>query len=314
MQIRTFEAADMLPLYSLWNKAFPREAVSKERFYKTVFLEPNFSPDGLFVAEQDGVILGFINGVYRRMPLYYGADMENTGYINAFALQKNGDFTAVGTTLLSAAERYFSEHGKQTVTTGYFPLYLNQGVETEGNEDYRKLYQTFGYTEKPSVSLELTLSEYHPDREATEQKRSRLMALGYSFTTLRDEQIFSILNPEASFSNPSWSREFLSRLHDFDLSRFRVCELGGEVLGACVFGDPNSDMGRFGPFGVSPKLRGLGIGTILLYDTLCTMKDRGIQQAWMQWVSASGAAFHIYEKAGFRIEKKYSTFSKDIRG
>ncbi len=313
MKIRNFEKTDIFPLFSLWNNAFPRECVSKERFYKTIFLEPNFSPDGLFVAEENGSILGYINAVYRRVPIHLRVNIENTGYINAFAIRDDADFMSVGTALLSAAEKYFSDNGNDFITTGYFPLYLNQGVETDGNEHYLTLYQKFGYTVKSSVSMGLPLALYHPEHEMFEQKRRQLSAQGFAFSTLRDEHIFSLLAPDASFSNPSWSREFLSRLSDFDLSRFRICEASGEILGACVFGDPGSDMGRFGPFGVSPKLRGLGIGTILLYDTLCEMQERGIPRAWMQWVSASGAAFHMYEKAGFQIEKNYSGFYKNLK-
>jgi GNAT superfamily N-acetyltransferase len=95
-----------------------------------------------------------------------------------------------------------------------------------------------------------------------------------------------------------------------DLDRIRVVTFGGEVIGFCVFGDPDGSPEGFGPFGVRTDFRGKKLGQILLADCLLEMKKRGLHNAWMQWTGKESAAHFVYEKAGFSITRSHVILDK----
>ena len=47
---------------------------------------------------------------------------ENNGWISALAIRERKNFFSVGNMLLDTAERYFSSHKKNNISTGYYPF------------------------------------------------------------------------------------------------------------------------------------------------------------------------------------------------
>ena len=66
--IRLFAAADLPGVISVWNEAVEAKEVvyyplTEAYFHKKFEQDPNYDPKYTFVAEEDGKIAGFINGV-----------------------------------------------------------------------------------------------------------------------------------------------------------------------------------------------------------------------------------------------------------
>lgn len=313
VKIRTYTGKDAEVIPDLWNKALPCDMISRELFIRKILLDPNFCEKGFFVAENDGTVVGFLNAVFRRVPVGAGGTLESDmGWISAFAVEPSESVAYVGNLLLEAAEKYFAENGKNVISTGYTPVYFTQGVEKNYLPEYVVLYNDRGYTGIESVAMDVDLTAYRYPEKA-EKKKKTLIADGFYVGGLKDEYISEYIDSNSDFSNINWSFEFRNRLYmNMDFESVRIAAKDGKVIGACVFGDPLSSPERFGPFGVSDKYRGMGIGTVLLADCLFEMKKRNLHCAWMQWPADTGSAGSLYYNAGFRVTKSYLTFSKRV--
>jgi len=315
--IRTYQGRDAYEIPKLWNRVLVNDQASREMIVRKLLLDLNFVPEGFFVAEEDGKILGFINAVFRHTIFNRGADMENgTGYINCFVVDKEVDVEEVGGLLIHAAEDYFKKHGKTRIEMGYYPIYFTQGINEQDHPEYVTLFQKHGYVGNRSYAMDIDLTAYRtPDN--IESKRKNLENEGFYIGPLTDEYLVSFLDIDQPFTGPSWSFEFRERLiRELDYDRIRIAAKDGQVVGACGFGDPNSSMERFGPFGVNKDLQGKGIGSVLLADALNEMKKRMLHCAWMQWTSGigpnSGPSGTVYRRAGFRETKTYIKFKKKL--
>jgi GNAT superfamily N-acetyltransferase len=78
-----------------------------------------------------------------------------------------------------------------------------------------------------------------------------------------------------------------------------------EVVGYCQF-----EGSHFGPFGVSEKYQGKGIGTILLGETLKKMRMYGHHDAWVLWTDDLAAK--VYSKFGFKETRRFVTLKKEL--
>ena len=315
--IRTYEGRDAYEIPKLWNRALVNDQASRELIVRKLLIDLNFVPAGFFVAEENGKMVGFINAVYRHTIFNRGADVEEKiGYINAFAVDPDADTKAVGDLLIEAAEDYLRKNGKTQVSMGYYPIYFTQGINEQSNPEYVALFEKHGYRGSRSYAMDIDLTTYRAP-ENLEAKRGQLEQEGFYVGPLTDEYLVTFLDVDQPFNNPSWSFEFRERLtRELDYDRIRIAARDGVVVGACAFGDPNSSVERFGPFGVDGSLQGKGIGTVLLADALLEMKKRMLHCAWMQWTTGtgpdSGPAGTVYKRAGFRETKSYINFRKNL--
>ena len=309
MKIRTYIGSDIKKLIEIWNQAFFHDKIDRKQFITQIILEENFSAEGMLVAEENGEILGFVNCVIRNMPIHAGHNFKkDEGYITAFAVADEEKVKSVGAELLESAEKYLYLHGVKTVTTGYYPTYISQGISKEYTS-YVELFLSRGYSFAESMKRELSLSEYIPP-DISDKKR-RLSSEGYTVSTMKDEYVLSLINPNLPFSCSSWSYEYRVRLKNMDFGTIFIATKDNKIVGCCAFISEDND-GRFGPFGVNRDEQGKGIGTVLLHECLLEMKRRNLKRVWMQWTPVSGSAVSLYDKAGFKATREYLVFSKKI--
>ncbi len=311
MNIRTYCNKDAEGLLALWNLAHPSYPLTKELMAKKIFLDPNFSPENLLIGEDGGKMIAFAYLPHHLVQVDHNLPLnEREGFITYFSLHP--DYQSVGKDFLEACEQYHRKAGRIKLSTAYAPLYHLQGFsEKEGF--YLELFRATGYQEYQSYRRRRTLSDYELPENYGERKAA-LEREGFYIGELPYNHLAEFSHSENAFSNGAWAWEFRSRLaHTPDLSRARVAIFEGKIVGGCIFGDPNSDEGRFGPFGMSPDFRGKGIGSVLFADCLNEMKKRGISSAWAQWTPLSGAAHFLYNKAGFLMEDCFFTFAKELK-
>ncbi len=70
--ISTYQHSDFMPLIGLLMEALPHEAMSPELFARKVLLDPNFDPNGAFVARGPNGLVGFLLAITRKRPLEDG--------------------------------------------------------------------------------------------------------------------------------------------------------------------------------------------------------------------------------------------------
>ena len=314
MIIRTITGTDIPRIPEMWREDQPFVPVTVNNFIDKIIFEENFTPDSFFIADDDNSIAGFLYCTYRKMPIIGEGSMEKgKAYILGFCVADRSETQSVGGALIDAAEAYMRSKGRERVDTGYFPVYYVQGFERDLCSEYIALFKERGYrVSEESCSLELFLADYQPDPKVDELKE-KLAEQGIVIRSSRPEDSIAIADAKMPFSKESWAYEYKTRLRlQHDCERVKVAVKDGALIGVSPFGDPNSDMGRFGPFGVDPAYRGLGIGKVLFQETMKEMKKRGIARAWMQWVEYGGPGFHIYEKCGFRAKNNFISFEKEL--
>lgn len=310
--IRNYCGEDIARIIDLWNVALPEHKIDERLFIKNVLLDMNFDAEGFLVYEEKGEILGFAWVIVRGYPIDTGAQAEeDRGYLNLFVLKNKEDILGgAGDLLLARAEKYVKDRAKSKIlVSGYTPNYFYPGQNVRCGE-YLELYAKHGYTEqKRNYSIRADLEKFVESEELEEliEKRSEE---GFVLTHLRAELIPSLLSSLA----PGWRHRHRRLLNECnDPERFCLVVYGGEVIGSAIWGDTYSGIERFGPYGVNERYRGLGLGKILLYYTLKTMKKRGLKFAFSQSTPSSGAAAEIYKRLGFERVDEFVVLAKELK-
>lgn len=305
--IRNYKGTDMKGIIALWNECMPYNKINEEMFVKSILLDLNFSPDGVFIYEKDNKIKGFIYATKRRIPVDIGGSMdEDRGWICAIAVAEDSFDQAP--LLIEKAENYIcSDHKRTVYACSYTPNYFYQGINKK-YEKYVELFNSLNYSvDECSVSMKIDLNKYmSPDYIPALRKSLNLE--GITFSKLTPEYVTSWL----TFQKPSWTHRFRRLLNEnMDFNQINIALYNNEVIGANIFGDPYSTPERFGPFGVRDDFQAKGIGKILLDDCLLEMKERGLSYAWMQWATAADYVVNMYKKFGFEIMDEYIVYKKD---
>jgi hypothetical protein len=143
-----------------------------------------------------------------------------------------------------------------------------------------------------------------------QEKESLLEREGVLLETYRSEwalPLFSFLRKEFPGDWQRFARDAAIRIEFGDApTRLWIAQKDGEVLGYS-----HHEGERFGPIGVAMKQRGRGIGQVLMYQTLHSMRDSGLHTAFFLW-SDDRTAERIYLEAGFRETRRFALLKKEI--
>ena len=309
-EISCYNPEDLREYYGIFVSAHPEERVSFGRFVKSTVLDRNFTRESFITASDGGKPVGFVYAPERVYAVSKNGNNDTCGYITLLSVKPGLSVADIGGCLLEAAEALQKKRCRTFLSTGYSPVYINQGCNAK-ETDYLELFRGRGYKESVSASRIMKLSGRK--KQDLSVLREKLGSEGYYIGPLEPEIADEYLSEDAPFSGSGWAWEFRSRLEQtLDWNSVHVAVKDGHIVGACVFGDPMSDNERFGPFGVGEKHQGRGIGKILLNDTLDEMERRGLQCAWMQWTPVSGSADALYGKFGFTVAGTYYTFKKEL--
>ena len=312
--IRTIRGEDFNAALELWNETRRHDPITARFFKRKIFLDVCFDPEGYILAECDGKLCGYIYVVRRLRP----QDNDNSpiptnAWINGFGVLEDAPLETADL-LFKAAEDFAAKHGVTKLSaTPYSPFYFTQGFDTKYETRYIEMFEKAGYIAQPeSYARDIDLLSWiEPDELRVARRAAE--AEGFGFGPLSDELLVPFFKYLNEYQSPAWRIRIRELLYDNDdYGRTRIVTYGGEVIGFCVFGDPDGSPERFGPFGVREDFRGKKLGQILLADCLLEMKKRGLHNAWMQWTSKGGAAHFVYEKAGFYISRGHVIMDKEL--
>ena len=310
--IRPIRGEDFYPALELWNNTRRHDPITARFFKRKIFLDVCFDPEGYLLAETEEGLCGYIYVVRRLRPLDNdNSPMPEQGWINGFGVLESAP-EGTAALLLAAADEFAARHGlKKLSATPYSPFYFTQGFDTKYETAYIDMFLAAGYTAQPeSYARDIDLLSWMESDEVKEARRAA-EADGFGFGPLTDELLVPFFDYLNTYQSAGWRIRIRELLYDNDdYARTRIVTYRGEVIGFCVFGDPDGSPERFGPFGVREDFRGRKLGRILLDDCLLEMKKRGLHNAWMQWTSKGGAAHYVYEKAGFYLSRGHVVMDK----
>lgn len=313
--ITPYQSDDLGPVLLLLYYALPAEAITESAFARKVLLDPNFEPNGAFIARSDtGAVVGFLLALVRRRPLEDAPPDDDRGWITLFAVADAHRRQGIGSALFTAAEAWLRAQDRQTVwISPYAPNYWTPGVDESAYPDTLTFLQKRGYeTVLRPLSMDASLVGWRVP-EWIKARQETLYDQGIAIHTFSLEWIVS-LNAFLQREFPGdWQRYLRETMLEITAGRRPADELWLAVEDGAVVGFAQCEGERFGPFGVAKAMRGRGVGAVLLYRALDSMRQDGHHNAWFLWTD-DATADRLYKPVGFRETRRYAVLRKNLDG
>ena len=312
LQIRAYQGSDEADLVALWRAALSHDAISTELFRRQVLLDSNFRAENLPVAVIEGTLVGFALGLTRQVPLFLQGLEPDQAWITAFGVHPDHRRRGVGTALFEhLLERFRSEGRAQVAISPYVPNYFTPGVDDEAYpETVAWLERRLGFTTRyQAISMGTDLTSFRIPEQILELER-RLRDQGVTVQPVASADLPELMPFIVEHFGWDWyrhARDYLLELFGSNPQQvcFLVARRNGAVVGYC-----QQRLERFGPFGVSPEHRNLGIGRLLLFNCLAEMSARHNYYAYFLWTDENAA--RLYALAGFRRRRTFAVMSRDL--
>lgn len=310
----TYQSANEMPIVELWNRCLLQDPITKKRFRNLVLLDANFDLDGLFLAWDGSLLVGFLYAVRRQLPMR-GIELEpESGWITSFAVDREYRRQGIGTRLMNKAVEWLRSLGRTDLFfSSYAPNYIVPGIDINHYPEGLAFLESVGFEKLYSpVAMDRTLNGFELPEAVTELKKQRISE-GYSFETAEDGDLYECIQFASNVFNPDWGRAIREGvLNGLPLSRIHIVRQRGTLVGFCMHGGYEGIDDRFGPFGVDPNQQGKGLGKILLYDCLSAMRSEGLHGAWFLWTGEQSPAGHLYKKAGFQVTRTFQVMKRTV--
>ena len=312
MKIVNFEMKYLKDVIEIWNDELVYDVINEERFTDVILLDDNFSSHLLKVAVQNEEVLGFAFGIKRKIP-YLERGLEPTrGWINMIAVKKGHQRQGIGSLLVAEVEKELKEMGATNITLcAYSPNYFTPGIDLRYEAGIH-FFTKLGYVmaEDEAVSMQRDLWDFEMADSAIE-KIEALKTQGISIIHYEKKYMLKLLDFLLKEFGAGWKRNAFMAMqhHEAEKVILMVVDQNEEILGFCMRKIDGNE-GRFGPFGVSEKLRSTGIGGALFEYMMKDMKSNGIPYLYFLWTG--GSAKRFYERHGVKVYRTYKLFRKEL--
>jgi mycothiol synthase len=312
MLVRPYQAHDEGALLELWNATMQADLLNAATFRTQVLLDPNFRPEGLLLAEERGQLAGFALVVYRQTP-FFGQGLEpERGWVWAFGVAESWRRRGIGRKLLAAAMTYLAAAGRKLVLASpYTPGYIIPGVDIEAYADAVAFLQALGWrvTSEP-ISMHVDLTGFVVPPLIRELEGRLALEEHITVRSVQAAELLTLPPFVLEHFGWDWRRKATENLAALlgagsDQAGVWVALRDGQVVGYC-----QHSRERFGPFGVSPALRGKGIGRVLLSRCLADMLAKSYHCAWFLWTGRRAAG--LYAQAGFRTVRQFAIMERTV--
>lgn len=312
LTISCFTGRDRDDLLKVWAQALPLDAITIDTLETRVLLDENFDSETFLLARSTDGVQGFILGMRAvRLPLGDADPERNRCWITAFGVVPELPFEEVGTPLLRALEQLFRDRGKrECYVSTYPPGYFTPGIDRNNYAPILKFLQANGYQEvTQALSMDASIVLFEVPA-FVQQREAALQSQGIEVRAYRRSDLLKFLQFLETSMPTDWVRVERSNLKKiatggFAESQITVVTHGTDIIGYCQF-----EGSHFGPFGVSDRFQGRGIGTVLLARTLERMRILGYHNAWVMWTD--DVAAKVYGKFGFTQTRRFSILRKEL--
>lgn len=311
MEIRTYRGSDERELLNVWNAAMTADNISETIFRTRVLLDPNFAADNLPVAVEDGRVVGFMLCITRQVPLFLQGLEPDDAWVTAFGVLPDYQRRGIGTALLNHVTEKLRQEGRQRLAISpYVPNYFTPGVDVNAYPAAIRLMQRHGFSViEEATSMGVNLSGFQIPDDVLALERKRETEDGVTIRPVSSGDLAELMPFIVENFGWDWFRHaqdyLLELFNGSQQVTFMVARQHGKIVGYC-----QQRLERFGPFGVDPNCRNLGIGRLLLFRCLAAMSARQIYFAYFLWTGEDAA--RLYSLAGFRPRRTFHVFQKDL--
>lgn len=313
MEIRPYQGTDEAELLDVWRAAMHADAIGENVFRTKVLLDPNFSPENLPVAVEDGRVVGFVLALTRQVPLFQQGFEPESAWITAFGVHPDYQRRGIGTALFTYIRERMAADGRKTIDIApYVPNYFVPGVDIVAYQETFPFLEKQGFKARyNAISMGADLSGFRipPEIQELEARREREDGVTIRPVTAADlPELMPFIVRHFGWDWYRFAQEYLTDIFSGNNSQnvcFLVARQHGVVVGYC-----QQRLERFGPFGVDPACRNLGIGRLLLFRCLATMSARNNYFAYFLWTGEDAA--RLYSLAGFKRRREFAIFHTDL--
>lgn len=308
VRIRPYRGEDEPVLLELWNQTLTHDRIDAATFRTRVLLDLNFKPQGLWVAEEGGQISGFVLSITRHVPLFLQGLEPDTGWITAFGVHPGRRRRGIASGLFEAA--LSSMNGRRVRISPYTPNYFTPGVDTTAYPEAMSFLKATGWqTVSTPISMRAELTGFQIPQEIGELESRLGKERQISIQPVRSGDLPELMAFIAAHFGWDWVRFAQENLLELfgrgsDEMCFLTARQGERIVGYC-----QQRRERFGPFGVAPEMRGLGIGRLLLFRCLAEMLAKGFHCAWFLWTGSEAA--RLYALAGFHTVRQFAVMERE---
>lgn len=330
MMIRQLQEKDICEVIHIWNQSVEaKEVVYKplnEALFNEKFLNnPSYDQRYFLVAEDAGKIVGFINGICKKVFLPKETHENTPGFITVFFVEKSMRKSRIGSKLLEALMDMFRKDGKKTIScSGNNPINLDWIVPGTAGHDHNNapgmdqdcLGYNFllkhGFEDKyKEVAMYLDLNKY-VETPAVKQLQEKLRAEGietgrydvslqYEFDGMCDrvgsEYWRSVLQDETAKANP---RPILA------------ATVPGHIVGFTGPVDKQeSGRGWFTGICTDPLYEKKGIATVLFNLLMQEFIAEGASFSTL-FTGDSNHAQRLYNRTGFDVVRRFVVMSRSL--
>lgn len=290
------------------NRALERDFITKHMFKRTLIDDPNLTDDLILMAYEGNTLIGALIGVYRsKAPPEYVEKQKNVAWIKALGIHPKYRSDKVFEKLLEEFIDQAKSDGKDTIRFSDFASWhFFPGLDIR-YEYYLQKFLKQGFTKSADVvDYEVDLLFLYLPRTA-EKREEKLREEGVVFRELNAYEKERIAAWAAEKFSPCWGIEASMALEEPEGGVW-VAEKDGKILGFSVYGatEPN----WFGPIGVDSAVRGRGIGTVLLYKSLESLRVRGYRYIVIPW---TGHLFFYTQLPGVKSIRHYWILEKKLK-
>jgi ribosomal protein S18 acetylase RimI-like enzyme len=261
------------------NLSLCEDTITDWSLRRITFEDPNYSSKYNLVALKNGDVVGFVLAVRRlKEPPEVVEAQRDLAWIKLFAVREDCRKMGVATALFDELENRLKEDGVKRIRISDYPFwYLFSGVDLK-YEDAIDFLSLRGFRKAgETVDYEIDLLRFHIPK--------RLASISISPFTIRRakhedrETVFKWIKTEFSVF---WAYEADASFKHTD-PKLWIAEENGKIIGFAVYGalEPH----WFGPIGVSTEARSKGIGSILLFNCLKSMREEGQRHTVIPWTS-----------------------------
>ncbi len=312
MDIRPYRGADEADLLAVWHAAMTHDRLSADLFRTKVLLDPNFLPENLPVAIEDGRIVGFVLALTRQVPLFLQGLEPEKSWITAFGVHPDYHRRGIGRALFEHVIGRLKREGRKTLEISpYVPNYFVPGVDVNAYPGTIAFLEKLGFqTLYRAISMGANLTGFQIPAEIRELERKREQEDALTIRPVASADLPELMPFIVQHFGWDWYRHAQDYLLEyFGDSPAQICflvaRLGGEIVGYC-----QQRRERFGPFGVRPDVRNLGIGRLLLFRCLAEMSARHTYFAYFLWTGEDAA--RLYSLAGFQRRREFAILRKAL--
>lgn len=267
--VRLFTEKDAHQVTELWNQCLPYDSIRLEKLSQ-LWCTPSYDPAGIFVAERQGKIVGFL-------PAIISQDEPNTktGWILSLAVHPDDVHTRVGAKLLESATDYLKAKGKTVIEVANFREFWFFPHFDHRHSNSIALLKAAGFKQwQELVDIEKSLLAFTVPTwvgEAEQRLHQEEIRFDYCYEAYRASFLCFVRDNFAE----RWYRHNLSYVEQNGDPKTKILALkAGEVVGFINFIVVDI-IGRIRQTGVLPAMRGKKIGSVLVFRSIAEMQAVG---------------------------------------